>query len=74
MNIKHMRLVLPSRLKKTVQADARMIAAATVRALKVEGAVEGPVNIQVQGHGRPAKFIAQDVARAAASQTRRRGG
>lgn len=64
MKIKHMRLVLPSRMRSGVQVDARMIAAAAARALHGQGYVDGPVTVQVPGHGRPAAIIAQDVATA----------
>lgn len=73
MNIKHMRLVLPPRMRNTALADARTIAEAAVRSLQVKGAIKGAVSVQVEGHGRPARFIARDVAREAGNQTQRRG-
>lgn len=74
MKINHMRLVLPSRMRNTAQVDARTIAEAAVRALQAKGVINGPVSVQVQGHGRPARFIAQDVAREVGNKTPRRGG
>lgn len=61
MNIKHMRFILPSRMRSSVQVDARMIAEAAAQALHGHNGIKGPITVQVQAHGRPAKFIAQDV-------------
>jgi hypothetical protein len=74
MKIQHMRLVLPPRMRNTAQVDARTIAEAAARTLQAKGAIKGPVSVQVQGHGRPARFIARDVAREVGNQTSRRGG
>lgn len=70
MNIKHMRLVLPSRMRSSVQVDARMIAEAAAQALQGHGGIKGPISVQVQAHGRPAKLIAQDVFKETSGQAR----
>lgn len=76
MKIKHMRLVLPSRMRSSVLVDARLIAEAAARALHGHREINGPVNVRVQAHGRPARLIAQDVAGETSRQARmlRRGG
>lgn len=70
MNITHMRIVLPPRMRHSVQVDARMIAEAAAQALRGHGRIKGPVSVQVQGLGRPAKFIAQDVFKETSRQAR----
>ncbi len=67
-----MRLVLPPRMRSSAQSDARLIAEAAVKALYAQGASNGPVNIQIAGHGRPAQFLSQDVARAVRLQVQTR--
>ena len=67
-----MRLVLPRRMRSSAQADARLIAKAAVKALHAQGASSGPVKIQIPGHGRPAQFLAQDVAGAVRLQVQTR--
>jgi hypothetical protein len=74
VKIKHMRLVIPSRMRNTAQPDARTIAEAAARALLTRGAIKGTIRVEVQGHRRPVKFIAQDVARGVGNQTQRRRG
>ena len=61
MNIKHMRFVLPSRMRSSVQFDARIIAEAAARALQRHGGIKGPISVQIQANRRPARFIARDV-------------
>lgn len=61
MNIKHMRLVLPSRMRVHAQVDARTIAEAVAHGLQGHAGVAGPVKVQIQAQGRPAIFIARDV-------------
>ena len=70
MNIKHMRFVLPSRMLSSVQVDARMIAEAAAQALHGHKGIKGPIVVQVQARGRPAKLIAQDVYKATSRQAR----
>lgn len=70
MNIKHMRLVLPPRMRASVQVDARTIAEAAAHALQGHAGVSGPVKVQIQAQGRPAKFIARDVFRETGRQVR----
>lgn len=61
MKIKRMRLVLPARLSSTAQVDARMIATAAAQALQGTTDINGPVTVQVQTQGQPAKAISQSV-------------
>ena len=70
MKIKRMRFVLPSRMRPTVQADARVIAEAAARALHGHGGLKGPIGVQVQAQGRPAVFVARDVALETGRQAR----
>ena len=74
MNIKHMRLVLPARMASSVHVDARMIAEAAARALHGATKVKGPVTVQIQGYGRPARLISQsgfqETSRQAGSRKR----
>lgn len=70
MNIKHMRFVLPSRMRASVQVDARMIAEAAAHALQGHVGIKGPINVRVEAHGRPAKLVAQDVFRETSRQAR----
>jgi len=76
MIIKHMRLVLPSRMRSTAQADARMIAEAAAKALHAQNTQGGSMNIRIDAHGRPAPLLAQDVAKEVRHQspTRKEGG
>lgn len=70
MKIRHMRLVLPPRMRASVQVDARVIAEAAAQALHGHAGVEGPVRVQIQAQGRPAKLIARDVFRETSRQAR----
>lgn len=74
MNIKYMRLVLPARMSSSVQVDARMIAEAAARALQGLKEVKGPITVQVQGQGRPTRFISQSVFQETSGQTRKLKG
>ncbi len=64
MRIRRMRLILPARMRDTAQLDAREIAKAAAHTLESTGVAKGQVHIRVEGHGRPAAFIAADVKRA----------
>lgn len=72
MIIRRMRLVLPARMASSVQVDARMIAAAAARALHGTTQARGPITVQVQGQGRPARFISQSVFQETSRQARSR--
>lgn len=76
MKIRHMRFVLPSRMRPTVQVDARIIAEAAARALHGRGEVRGPISVQVEARGLPASFLARDVFRETGRQAglQKRGG
>ncbi len=67
-----MRLVLPPRMRSSARADGRLIAETAVKALDAHGVSNGPVHIQVPGHGRPAQFLARAVARAVRLQVQTR--
>lgn len=70
MNIKHMRFVLPSRMRASVQVDTRIIAEAAAQALRGHGGIKGPISVQVQAHGRPTKLLARDVFTETSRQAR----
>ncbi len=70
MNIKHMRFVLPSRMRTSVQVDARTIAEAAAQALQGHVGIVGPINVRVDARGQPAKLVAQDVFRETSRQAR----
>ncbi len=74
MKIKCMRLVLPARMSSSVQVDARMIAEAAARALQGSKQIKGLITVQVQGYGRPAKFISQRVFQETTIQARKLKG
>lgn len=63
MRIKHIRLVLPPRMRGTALSDARTLANAAVRALE-NGQITGGT-VDIQGGGRPATLVARDIGRAA---------
>ncbi len=63
MKIKHVRLVLPARLKSSAQVDARMIAEAAAGALRGQDVPDGAISVQVSSHGRPTQAVAGEVAR-----------
>ena len=67
-----MRLVLPPRMRSSAKADARLIAEAAVKVLHAHGSSNGLVSIQIPGHGRPAQFLARDVAKAVRLQLQTR--
>lgn len=61
MNIKRIRVVLPSRMSATAQMDARAIAEAAAKALHGTKDIKGAISVQVQGNNEPTKFISQNV-------------
>lgn len=61
MKIRHMRLVLPPRLRKTAAFDARTIASAAAEALHNAPLRDAHHRIEIQGSGRPVQGLAWDV-------------
>ncbi len=70
MNIKYMRLVLPSRMSASAHMDGRMIAEAAARALHGTQGINRPITVQVQGQGQSAMHISQGVIRETRRQAR----
>jgi hypothetical protein len=75
VKVRRINLVLPARLRHSAHGDAREIAAAVAQALSRQGAVSGPLRIEVAGAGRPARHMTHDIAaamhRAAGACTKR---
>jgi hypothetical protein len=63
MKIKRMRLLLPARMSRTANMDARVIAEAAARSLAGIRGIQGPIRVEVQGHGRSSTHISQQVSR-----------
>ncbi len=65
MRILRARFVLPVRMKHAAALDARQVADAVAQALAAQGAVpSGRIAIEIQGHGRPVRHMAADLASA----------
>jgi hypothetical protein len=62
VKITRMRLFLPPRMKAEAQLNGRTIAEAAARAIAAQDGAKGPLTIRVDGHGRPARLVANDVA------------
>ena len=70
MRIRRIRLVLPPRMRNGADGEARHIAETVAQALAGHGNPHGPLRIEVQGGGRPAQHMANDIAGAATHAVR----
>lgn len=75
MRIRRIRLVLPPRMRHGADGEARHVAETVAQALAGHGGVHRPLRIDIQGGGRPARHMANDIAggltRAAGAAARR---
>ena len=70
MRIRRIRLVLPPRMRHGADGEARHIAETVAQALAENPSASGPLRIEVQGGGRPARHMAHDLAGAATRAVR----
>ena len=70
MRIRRIRLALPPRMRHGADGEARHIAETVAQALVGHGGAHGPLRIEVQGGGRPARHMANDIAGAATRAVR----
>lgn len=70
MRIRRIRLVLPPRMRHGADGEARHIAETVAQALAGDGSAHGPLRIEIQGGGRPARHMANDIAGAATRAVR----
>ena len=70
MRIRRIRLVLPPRMRHGADGEARHIAETVAQALAWNGSTHGPPRIEIQGGGRPARHMANDIAGAATRAAR----
>jgi hypothetical protein len=70
VRIRRIRLVLPSRMRHGADREARHIAETVAQALAGHGSAHGPLRIEIQGGGRPAPHMANDIAGGAARAVR----
>jgi hypothetical protein len=57
-------------MRHGVDGEARHIAETVAQALAAHGGAHGPLRIEIQGGGRPARHMANDIAGAAARGAR----
>lgn len=76
MRIARFRIVLPARSKRDATSEARLIAATVAETLGAYPDVRGPLRVDIDGLGRPAGLMAQDLALASgrAARSKRREG
>lgn len=70
MRIRRIRLVLPPRMRHGADGEARHMAETVAQALAGDGSAHGPLRIEIQGGGRPARHMANDIAGAATRAVR----
>jgi hypothetical protein len=64
VRIRRIRLVLPPRMRHGADGEARHIAETVAQALAANPSASGPLRIEIQGGGRPARHMAHDLAAA----------
>jgi hypothetical protein len=70
VRIRRIRLVLPPRMRHDADGEARHIADTVARALANCPGAPGPLRIEVNGGGRPARHMTHDIASAATRAVR----
>ena len=70
MRIRRIRLMLPPRMRQGADGEARHIAETVAQALAGHGSAHGPLRIEIQGGGRSARHMANDIAGAATRAVR----
>jgi hypothetical protein len=70
VRIRRIRLVLPPRMRHGADGEARHMAETVAQALAGHRSAHGPLRIEIQGGGRPARHMANDIAGAATRAVR----
>jgi hypothetical protein len=62
VRIRRISLVLPPRMREGADGEARHIAETVAQALAEHRTPHGPLRVEIQGGGRPARHMANDIA------------